>query len=345
MTKFKLIKKITKKWTSGITIFAIIGDSEHPDRNYIVLERTLAGKPEKNQKFNLHLSDWNKLKELIESDTAEDHNWPIQEKITEETTLIQSLEEVLKENPDFWEKILSNKNIAKLSKASFESLDKLAIRIYEIKTENIDFLLKQLSEAKDDELENFISLLNELRIGQISTIVELVKKKISIIKFLEKLIAEEETKEKEIHELLKRNLWLLDNNYDLVRSDKPLSDYLDKNIGEDPELRKRPDLIIKMFLQDPHHIILVELKRPSVKLKPEHIGQVMKYKGIIQKHNPNIKIIDIFLLGYDIDSTMPTGLSDLKVEVLENIVNKKKIEFDEFLKIINENQEGEYDIF
>ena len=89
----------------------------------------------------------------------------------------------------------------------------------------------------------------------------------------------------------------------------------------------------------------MRLKRPSVKIKPEHIGQIMKYKGIIENHNPNIKIIDVFLLGYDLDPNMPKDLKDLKIDLLENIVNKKKKEFDEFLQIIEETKESEYDIF
>lgn len=345
MPKFKVIKKITKKWKSGLTTFAIIGDGEHPDRNYIILERILSGKLDKNQHFNLHLSDWDNLKKLIESETLDYHEWPVETMNVSEASLLKDIDNILIGNPDFLERILSNKNIANLSRASFEALDRLGLRIYEIKSENVDFLLKQLSDAKGDELESFVSILNELRIGQISTIVELVKKKISIIKLLEKLIAKKETMEGEIHELLERNLWLLDNNYDLVRSNKPLSDYLEKSITEDPDLRKKPDLIIKMFLQDPNHIVLVELKRPSVKIKPEHIGQIMRYKGIIENHNPNIKIIDIFLLGYDLDKNMPRGLNDLRIELLEDVVNKKKSEFDEFLQIIEVNKESDYDIF
>ncbi len=131
----------------------------------------------------------------------------------------------------------------------------------------------------------------------------------------------------------------------MLKSDKPLSDYLEKNIKDDPELNRRPDLIIKMFLQDPSHIVLVELKRPSVKINPNHIGQLMEYKGIIENHNPTIKIIDIFLLGYDVHPNMPKDLTDLRIELLENVVNRKRNEFDEFLKIVEENKETEHNIF
>jgi hypothetical protein len=41
---------------------------------------------------------------------------------------------------------------------------------------------------------------------------------------------------------------------------------------------------------------------------------------------------------------MPTGLKDFKVDVLENIVNQKRREFDEFLKIVENNKEGEYEL-
>ncbi len=92
MSNFKLIKKITKKWTSGLTTFAIIGDGEHTDRNYIILERILTGKESKNQQFNLRLKDWNNLKELIEEETVEFHKWPVEMAISSESTLLNSLE-------------------------------------------------------------------------------------------------------------------------------------------------------------------------------------------------------------------------------------------------------------
>ena len=344
-SKFKVIKQVTKKWTSGITTFIVISDGEHVDRNYIILDRKLIGKPEKNQFFNLHFQDWTKLKELIDNEMAQEHKWPIKDQARDETDVLNKLEHIIARDPDFLIKILSYTNIGKLTNASFEAIDKLGLRVYEIKAENLEFLLKKLSEAGEDELKNFVSILNQLRIGQISTIAELVRKKISIIKLLETLIKQKNTKEIEIHKLLESNLWLLNNNYDLLKSNKSLSDYLSANIKDDLELGKRPDLIIKMFLQDPHHVVLVELKRPSVKLKAEHIGQLLGYKGIIENHNPSIKIIDLFLLGYDVDSNMPRELKDLSVDLLENIINKKRNEFDEFLKIIEESHEDEYDIF
>jgi len=344
MSKFKVIRQVTKKWTSGITNFSIVSDEEHPGRNYIILRRILLGKPDKNQFFNLHLQDWERLKDIIEGEAIEDHKWSLKEKSGSETEALLNLEKILESNPDFLEKILSNRNITNLTEGSFEALDKLGLRIYEIKAENLEFLLKRLSEAKTDELDNFVSILNQLRIGQISTIAELIRKKISIIKLLENLIKEKDTREMEIHKLLENNLWLLNNNYDLVRSDKPLSDYLSKCIKEDPKLGKRPDLIVKMFLQDINHIVLVELKRPFVKLNAEHIGQVLGYKGIIENHNPSIKDIDVFLIGYDLDPNMPKGLKDLQIDLLEDIVNKKRREFDEFLKILEDAKEDDYDI-
>lgn len=344
-TKFKLIKQVTKKWKSGITTFSVISDNEHIDRNYIILDRKLMGRADKNQSFNLHFQDWTKLKELIDNEMAQEHKWPIKEQAKNEATILDNLGNILDKDPDFLLKILSYKNIGNLTNASFEAIDKLGLRIYEIKAENLEFLLKKLSEAGEGELKEFVSILNQLRIGQISTIAELVKKKISIIKLLEALIKQKDTKENEIHKLLESNLWLLNNNYDLLKSNKTLSDYLSANIKEDPSLGKRPDLIVKIFLQDPHHVVLVELKRPSVKLKAEHIGQILGYKGIIENHNPSIKIIDIFLLGYDLDSNMPRGLRDLTVDVMENIINKKRNEFDEFLRILEEPHENEYDFF
>lgn len=330
MSDFKLIKKFTKKWSSGYTVLAIIGDNEHKDRNYIILERKFIGSPQKNQRFNLHLNDWENLKNLIDGEAQTNHEWPNATKITDGQIGI-----LLSKDPDFLAKILSNKNISNLSSASFEALDKIGLRVYEIKVENVDFLLNKFAGAGKDEIENFISVLGELKIGQISTLAELIRKKISILKLLERLLEEKTTKEVEIHKLLGNNLWLLNNDYDLVKSNSTLATYLNKNIKEDPDLGKRPDLIVKYLLQNPHHSIIVELKRPNVKLNAEHIGQVLSYKGIAENHNPELKL-DLYLIGYDRDSNMPKDLTDVKVEVLENIINKKNREFNEYLKVLEE---------
>ncbi len=340
MSKFKVIKKVTKKWTSGVSTFAVIGDGEHSERNYIILERVVNGRP--TSKFNLYFTDWTKLKELIEGELMPDHAWPVEDKFHGEAEVLHALQEVFDGNPDFLEKILTNGNIAKLSKASFEALDKLGARVYEIKAENLDFLLQQLADADGSELNNFVSLLNELKIGQISSITELVRKKIAVLTLLENLMSQATTKEKEIHKLLESNLWLLDNNYDLVRSNKPLSDLL--NASNDPDLEKRPDLIVQNILQEPSHLIIVELKRPFVKLNNEHLGQALGYKGIVQAHNPEIKKIDVHLIGYALHANMPRGLTDVNVRLLSNIATQKRREFDDFLKIVEDNQELELDM-
>ena len=75
------------------------------------------------------------------------------------------------------------------------------------------------------------------------------------------------------------------------------------------------------------------------------MGQLLEYKGIIENHNPAIKTIDLYLLGYDVHSNMPKGLMDLKIDLLENVINRKRNEFDEFLKIVEENKETDQDIF
>lgn len=88
-TKFKLIKQVTKKWKSGFTAFSVISDKEHIDRNYIILDRKLIGKPDKNQSFNLHFQDWTKLKELIDNEIAQEHKWPIKDQERNEIDIMK----------------------------------------------------------------------------------------------------------------------------------------------------------------------------------------------------------------------------------------------------------------
>jgi len=58
-------------------------------------------------------------------------------------------------------------------------------------------------------------------------------------------------------------------HYEIVQSDKPLSEYFATNVKVDPETGKRPDLILKTvpYSQD----VIMELKAPGTKQCPLEI--------------------------------------------------------------------------
>lgn len=328
-SKPKQLKAETRQWNSGRVKFAVIGWKDKPDKNYIIFEKNFFGNTSyQDQKFNLRFADWQNLKKLIDGDLIDTTGWQKTISVVDS----ESLKKLIEQDPDILEKVLGNQNILKLSESSFESLDRIAVKIYEVKAEKIDLILKKISEATSVDLAKFSTLLNDLRLNQVSMMTSLVYQKLKIIDLLEKIIINPNNKEADVHHIFENHPWLLGRTFDIVSSDKPLSEYLNTNLKNDPETRKRPDIIAKVvpYTQD---IVIIELKAPGIKLKAEHIGQVLTYKALIQRHKPNTKNIHCFVYGYEKDTTF-TLSNDATIKTFSELISELRDEYKEYQKVL-----------
>jgi hypothetical protein len=335
--KPRVLKSDTRKWSSGSVNLAVIGWEGRPDDNYIVCRKTLLGKDAPPQKFNLRQRDWINLKKLIEGDLQKYSEW----ERTVPTVDHEALANLIDEYPDVFEKVLSNPNILKLSDASFESLDRIAVKIYEVKAERIDRVFEELSAASGEDIERFAYLLEELRLNQVSALASMVHQKLKVIDVLERVCSDPQNSERDVHSIFEKNSWLLGKAYEIVQSDRPLSKYLQEHAPLDPEFRKRPDLILKTIpaTQD---VVLVELKAPGVPLKPEHIAQVLRYQGLIKNNKPNVGQIHCFVFGYEKDKSFWFS-KDVEIKTFSELVAESRAEYREYLKIIETGTEVDSD--
>ncbi|PIP62279.1 hypothetical protein COW98_04915 [Candidatus Roizmanbacteria bacterium CG22_combo_CG10-13_8_21_14_all_35_9] len=330
----KQLKSGTRQWNSGRIKFAVIGWKDKPEKNYIIFEKSFYGKTQwPDQKFNLRYIDWNNLKKLIDEELNQDTKWEQKVAVIDQN----SLSTLIQKDPDIIEKVLSNKNILKLSDASLESLDQLAVRLYEVKTEKIDLILKELARSSSADIEKFSNLLEDLRLNQVSMMASIIYQKLKVIDLLEKTCRNKEKLERDVHTIFEKHCWLVGKGYEIVQSDKPLSQYLDENLQNDPETRKRPDLIVKKI---PYvdEVILIELKAPGVKLKAQHVGQVLTYKSLIEQNKPNIKEIHCFIFGYEKDKTFSLS-RDVKIKTFSELISEIKEEYQEYQKVLEEGKE------
>ncbi|OGZ44798.1 MAG: hypothetical protein A2756_05000 [Candidatus Ryanbacteria bacterium RIFCSPHIGHO2_01_FULL_48_27] len=328
------LKADTRQWNSGRVKFAVIGWQNKPEKNYIILEKNFFGHSRfPDQKFNLLQKDWKNLKTLIDGELQPTTNWDNSVVVASSA----SIEKVLKDDPDVIEKILANPNILKLSDRSLESLDRIAIKLYEVKTEQMDLILKELSNTSADDIQKFGILLNDLRLNQVSMMTSLVYQKLKIIDLLETVITQVDKKEKDVHQIFEKHPWLLGRTFEIVTSDKPLSEYLQTNIKDDPETKKRPDIIAKVvpYIND---VVLIELKAPGIKLKANHIGQVLTYKALIERHKPNVKNIHCFVFGYEKDTSF-TLSRDATIKTFSELAAELRDEYREYQKILDMGKE------
>lgn len=334
--KPKLLKSDTRQWTSGRVKFAVIEWEGRPQENYIVFEKNFFGNSKNpNQRFILRSKDWTNLKKLVDGDLQQYSEW---EKTVPNLNQ-ESLTVLISQNPDLFEKVLSNPNIVKLSDASLESLDRIAIKLFEVKTERIDLILKELSKASGEDLTRFSSLLEDLRLNQVSTIASLVYQKLKVIDILEATCSNPKKVERDVHDIFDKNPWLVGKAYEIVQSDRSLSKYMDEHAPMDPDLKKRPDLILKR-VPTTQDIVLVELKAPSVPLKAKHVGQILEYKALIQRNKPNVRNIHCFVFGYEKDQSFMQS-RDTEMKTFSELVAELRTEYREYTRIIEGAREVE----
>ena len=329
----KQLKADTRQWNSGRVKFAVIGWEGRPQDNYIVFEKNFFGQTRNlDQKFILRARDWNNLKKLIDGDLQQYSEW----ERTIPTVDLAALTGLIADHPDLFEKVLSNPNILKLSEASFESLDRIAIKLYEVKADRIDLIFKELSAASGRDLTRFSSLLEDLRLNQVSTMASLVYQKLKVIDLLERTCSNPRNLERDVHDIFDKNPWLMGKAYDIVQSDKPLSTYMAEHAPLD-EFKKRPDLILKT-VPNTQDVILVELKAPGVPLKAKHIGQVLEYKGLILNNKANVRNIHCFVFGYEKDQTFVLS-NDATIKTFSELVAELRAEYREYTRIIDGGKE------
>ena len=110
----------------------------------------------------------------------------------------------------------------------------------------------------------------------------------------------------------------------------------------DTETRKRPDIIAKKipYTED---IVLIELKAPGVKLKANHIGQVLTYKALIQRNKPNVKNIHCFVYGYEKDMTFSMS-NDAEIKTFSELISDLRAQYQEYQKVLEEGREIDEEI-
>jgi hypothetical protein len=279
--------------------------------------------------------DWENLKRLIEG-PGEADGWGMEAGWSPVLSDHQIVASAAK-NPELIEAILASPNLGKFSGASLEALDRLATRVFEVKKENLDLIFRRLVESSTHALQSFSNLLNDLHLNEVSLLSGLVYQKLKVIDLLEDLVIDIASSESAVHGVFKNNPWLLGKGFEIVQSDRPLADYLERKIKDDPDMLKRPDLIVKRV---PHSndVLIVELKAPGIKLKADHIGQVLTYNALIKKHRPNVGAIHCFLLGYEKSDTFSES-RDVQIKTFGELITQLRDEYHEYAEVLREKRE------
>jgi len=165
-------------------------------------------------------------------------------------------------------------------------------------------ILKKLEEADIKDIQKLAKLLQRWGIYEINSTTEHIQYRLGVIDKFEQVIGNIKSLEyKDIHKLLEKNLWLLNDNYSLYASNKSLKTILDNKVSKKfkKHIKDRPDIIVKTLIDK---FLIIELKRPSHKIGSQDFAQVSQYKTIIASNQPNAKFIECYLIGSEFDEAV-----------------------------------------
>ncbi len=338
---------IVKKWNGGSLTVKIGFVRKHPEKRRIVLSKYWAG----NQSSTFYIKDedeWNAINaaikqlwpELVGALTKEDIKSVLQ-KVTRETELL----DLITQYPDLLANIPDNINILSLSGDKKESLRRFLAAGGEVALS----VIEKLSDAPLTDLEQFSRVLEELRLSTITSLVTHITGRLKFIDLFEKVVfddaAFERRGEDSIHNLLKSNMWILDRNYSILFDDITLKQIIWdiwKKKTTDSDASKRPDFLC-MRNRSPQEnsemdLVIVEIKRPSITIKMEHIVQAMGYKSLIESRSgKSVRSFTVYVIGRQLDlltSSNDLSTSGYIVKTYHDLISEARMFYEEYLNIV-----------
>ena len=343
---------VIRKWGGGRITVKVGYVLKHPEKRDLVLEKVWAapGGKQGHQQFNVKdIEDWKQICTSVNS------LWPELEGMISETDIKSAIQKVAKEMelldliakyPEIISSLPSNIDLLTLSDDHKNAL----FSFLKAGRDVAGKALSKLSKEQIEDVEQLVKILDSYKLSTVNSLVTHVTSRLSFIDTFEKVIHNDEAYERKgddsVHNLLKANIWLVDRNYSVLHDDETLKKIIfeqwQKEIGGD-ESRQRPDFLCMTKSTEPSDlIVLIEIKRPSVKLEFNMLEQVMKYKEILQKHSGSTGIeFKAFLVGREIDSMLlanPFSKSGITVKTYTDFIGDAKKFYRNYLEIVKREQ-------
>jgi hypothetical protein len=187
--------------------------------------------------------------------------------------------------------------------------------------------LEQLFSLNRHEREELDRLLNRTSLSAIIRTSTAVTNRLDFLKALELMVFDPELNRRvrerpELHRILESETWVFGEEYALLASDQSLSavlrkhlEVLRKPLPADTSVRRedgtqgRVDLMLSRaaFLREERHHLVVELKRPGLKLTLMEYAQLSSYAATVaqdDRFRDTATSWDFWLIGSDMDDAL-----------------------------------------
>jgi hypothetical protein len=309
--------------------------------------------------FNIkNAAQWDAVKTIVDTDLARFLGWSSAQAIREELDSRQSADattdakvrELAKANPRLLTEIvkgieperITEEDLPQLGQALGEIAD-ILLHVDESHRAAISQLVKRLPRERAQALRQLTELMEELTIGQIAAVTNEVRRRVGLLELFKQQVLDERTYEltgeNSIHRLLERAMWIVDERYWLMHSNRQLRTVVTKQLeaqDKDHE-RKRPDFVCGTVDK---RLIVIEIKRPSHTLDVEDLNQLERYVVLCKKYNEDIGSFEALLVGHaqsdELHRTLAVRGGGFKVRTYTQLVDDTERRYHQYLKALSD---------
>lgn len=298
-------------------------------------------------------SQWSEIVRIIDNDLGPLLGWTKAKEFVKEARAREKaaksskkeLRSLLSEQPDFLKDLVSAIDPKKIGQGDFNAFVETLGEISDVfSNANAGFreaflrVVKRLPKQKQRALEDLDLLLQGWSLHVITNVAQQVRSRIETIELFEKQINDDRTYEiigdNSIHRILERAMWLVDERYWTMHSNRTLLNSIAKEMqGRDKKRygKKRPDFVCGTYGQK---LIILELKRPSHTLEVDDLNQLEQYMIVAEKYT-QYRSYEAYLVGKrksdELRRTLKHRSSSFKVLTYADLIDDTRKRYSEFL--------------
>lgn len=285
---------------------------------------------------NLHdTTGWDSREELLD-ELNEDHE-------DEET-----VEDLLNQYPSFFNEVLDTVDFERMGEDDVgfltDAIENLNDTVLEAEGQIQDSfmsLLDNISGEDGETYEELAELFEEWHALQVTSTSSVLMRRLQFLETFEDMIHNDDVYEirgdQSIHRSLENNLWILDENYWLMQSDRSLRRFVQEEMGEEmseedeSEGRRRPDFVCATQGQQ---LVIAEIKRPSHTLQREDVEQLQDYMYHADRYSgEGFGDVNGYLIGNDYDDRTEhraEGTSNVEIRTYQDILSSARHRYREY---------------
>lgn len=274
--------------------------------------------------FNiLSPAQWDAIKRIIDEQLGPLLGWvssPVAKKRMKQTIATEDLVELSKQYPERFAKLVEALRVhIEMPVGSGEENEQLYAAIADLISQfdrasvtRVTRIVKAMKNEGTANIQALDEVLSDWSLSQATSVLRETRRRLATIELLREGLQNEKTFEiqgdNSIHSILEQDLWLLDESYWMIQSNRTLKNFIGQRLSEADAKRygkKRPDFACGTLGSE---LILVELKRPKHGLTKDDLNQLEEYLAISEKYSNKFKTYKAYLMGSSISEEIKTYL-------------------------------------